>query len=153
MSRNILQKLLSSLRFLCVAALASFPSALAQTDFSESLNSPEETAIQLSNEEIFQAFADVRDDAEVQDVARTRAVNSWYADGRFISRWNNGVDSGEVTGTWRVKNDLRCVTIFAGLPQRLGQESCGAVYRRGSKYLSVNSDGSIHGIHTLSPLP
>ncbi|MFK8048380.1 MAG: hypothetical protein AB8B81_08105 [Halioglobus sp.] len=139
--------------FFCVAAISSFSSALAQTNLPKTLSAPDETAIQLTDEEIIRAFSDVRDNAEVQDVAKTRAVNSWYADGRFISRWNNGVDSGEVTGTWRVENDLRCVTISSGLPQRHGQESCGPVYRRGSKYLSVNSDGSIHGIHTLSPLP
>lgn len=108
--------------------------------------------MQLSGEEILQAFNDVRDDAKVQDAAGTRAVNYWYADGRFVSRWNNAVDSGEVAGTWRVENDLRCITISSGLAQRIGQESCGPVFRRGNTYLSFNPDGSVHGIHTLSPL-
>lgn len=140
------------LRFFCLAFLASSPLAMAETGLPESPGEHDAPMIQLSGEEILQAFSDVRDDAEVQDAAGTRAVNHWHADGRFISRWSNGVDSGEVTGMWRVENDLRCITVSAGLPQRVGQEICGAVFRRGGKYVSFDSDGSIHGIHTLSPL-
>lgn len=110
-------------------------------------------AIELSGEEIQQAFSDVRDNAEVQDAAKTRASNDWYADGRFINRWDNGTNSGVVTGTWRIKGNQRCVTVTIGLPGRVGKESCGVISRRGDKYLSYNPDGSIHGIHTLSPLP
>ncbi|MEP1470225.1 MAG: hypothetical protein ABJK20_16685 [Halieaceae bacterium] len=106
----------------------------------------------LTGEEIQQAFANVRDDARVQDDAKTRAVNQWHSDGRFISRWKNDSDAGEVTGNWRVSNDMRCVTISKGVPQRIGKESCGVIFRRGDEYLSFNGDGSIHGIHTLTPL-
>ena len=72
--------------------------------------------------------------------------------GRFISRWSNSVDSGEVVGTWRVENNQRCITISKGVPQRVGKESCGPIFRRGNTYLSINADGSIHGIHSLTPL-
>ncbi|MCX2983146.1 hypothetical protein EYC98_19975 [Halieaceae bacterium IMCC14734] len=109
--------------------------------------------VQLSGQEILEAFANVRDDATVQDAAETRAVNYWYADGRFVNRWSNDKDSGSVIGSWRVKGDLRCITIISGLPDRLGQESCNPVFRRGNDYMSFNADGSVHGIHALSALP
>ena len=151
-SNDIVNGRILYLCFFCLACLATSPSARAETNVPEAASEPDASAVQLSDEEILQAFANVRDDAIVQDAAGTRAVNRWHADGRFMSRWSNGTDSGEVTGTWRVENDLRCITISTGLPQRVGQESCGPVFRRGSKYLSINSDGSIHGVHTLSPL-
>ena len=140
------------LGFLCIASLVSSPLALSETNLSKISVEPDAAAIKLNGGEILRTFADVRDDAKVQDAAGTRAVNHWYSDGNFISRWSNGLDSGEVTGTWRIEKNMRCITITAGLPQRVGKERCGPVFRRGSEYLSFNSDGSIHGIHTLSPL-
>ena len=140
------------LRFFCLIFLAASPSAMTETNLPELSSEQGALAIQLSSDEILQAFTDVRDDAEVQDTARTRAVNHWLADGRFTNRWSNGEASGEVTGIWRVENDRRCIAITKGLPQSIGQESCGPVFRRGDKYVTFNSDGSIHGIHTLSPL-
>lgn len=151
-NNNILHGWRLYLRFFCLASLLISPLAMTETKLPKILSEPEAPAIPLDGEEILQAFADVRDDAKVQDAAGSRAVNLWYTDGTFISRWSNGVDSGEVTGTWRVENDMRCITISTGLPQRVGKESCAAVFRRGSEYLSFNSDGSIHGIHTLSSL-
>jgi len=136
----------------CLIFLAASHVGMAQTNLPKTLSQAHVQTIQLSSEEILQAFANVRDDAEVQDVTGTRAVNYWYAEGRFVSRWSNGIDCGEVVGAWRVENNLRCITISSGLAQRIGKESCSAVFRRGKKYLSSNSDGSIHGIHTLSPL-
>lgn len=134
-----------------VYSLCSF-SVSAETSLTGSPGEIDSPARQLSGEEILRDFADVQDDARVQDAAGTTAVNHWYADGRFVNRWSNGKDSGEVTGTWRVEKDQRCVTIATGLPEREGQESCGPVFQRGSEYLSFNPDGSIHGIHSLSPL-
>ena len=151
-NNNILHGWLFYLRFFCLACVLISPVAMTETKHAKILGEPGAPAIPLDGEEILQAFADVRDDAKVQDAAGTRAVNHWYTDGAFVSLWSNGVDSGEVTGTWRVENDMRCITISTGLPQRVGKESCGAVFRRGSEYLSFNPDGSIHGIHTLSPL-
>ena len=113
---------------------------------------PVAAAEQLSTAAIIQAFNNVRDEAQVQDAAGTSAVNHWYADGRFSNRWRNTAGSGEVTGRWRAADDQRCVTILSGLPAREGKETCSPVYRRGDRYLSLNPDGSIHGIHTLTPL-
>ena len=109
-------------------------------------------AVRLSTEEIKQAFANVRDEAQVQDSAGTTAVNYWYADGRFVNEWSSQNDSGRVTGRWRAENDQRCILISSGLPDRIGKETCGPVYRRGQIYLSLNPDGSIHGKHRLSPM-
>jgi len=38
------------------------------------------------------------------------------------------------------------------LPDREGIESCGPLYREQDLFYSVNQDGSVHGIHRLSPL-
>lgn len=136
----------------CLLGPVSPVSVSAETSQPDAAGERDNPALQLSGEQIVRDFADVRDDAKVQDAAGTTAVNHWYADGRFVNRWSNGKDSGEVTGTWRVENNQRCVTIATGLPEREGQESCGPVFQRGSDYLSFNPDGSIHGIHRLSPL-
>ena len=78
-------------------------------------------------------------------------VYYWYSDGSFTSEWSNARDSGKVTGRWRPHDNQRCIIITAGLPDRTGKENCGPLFRKGEKIISVNSDGSIHGIHTLSP--
>ncbi len=108
---------------------------------------------QLSGEEIKLAFNNVRDQAEVQDALVTTAENQWHADGRFISIWNNQQQSGKVTGRWFVQQDTRCVIIETGLPSMTNQTKCGPIFERNEKYYTVNEDGSIHGIHTLSELP
>ena len=94
----------------------------------------------------------MRDRASVQDSAGTTAVNAWYSDGSFVNRWQNGEHSGEVRGRWWARDDKRCIVITAGLPEREGVESCSPLYREGERYFSVNPDGSVHGIHQLSPL-
>ncbi|MFK7730112.1 MAG: hypothetical protein AB8B48_00690 [Pseudomonadales bacterium] len=106
----------------------------------------------LSGEEITRAFSDVRDAAEIQDAAGTTAVNHWHGDGRFLNRWKNAASSGEVTGSWRVVGDLRCVLIRSGLQGAIGKEKCSPVYKAGERYVSINDDGSVHAFHTLTPL-
>ncbi|MCB1678063.1 MAG: hypothetical protein KDI16_05205 [Halioglobus sp.] len=88
----------------------------------------------------------------MQDSPGGRAVNHWFADGTFTSEWSNADRAGRVSGTWRVAADRRCVTIVTGLPGRANEETCSPIYRRGSRYISVNAQGGIHGIHTLSPI-
>jgi hypothetical protein len=106
----------------------------------------------LSTEEIRQVFSNVRDDADVQDSAGTTAVNYWYADGTFTNEWSNKSGAGTIRGRWRAHNDQRCIVITAGLPDRIGKETCSPVLRRDQHYISINADGSIHGIHTLTPI-
>jgi len=111
-----------------------------------------ENAVRLSTEAIKQSFANVCDNAEVQDAAGTTASNAWYADGRLVNRWSNGERSGTVTGQWSAKAGLRCVVILTGLPAAEGNRRCSPVYRAGSDYFSINPDGSVHGIHRLTPM-
>jgi len=111
-----------------------------------------EGARRLSTEEIRQAFANVHDTARVQNSSGTTAVNQWFADGRLINNWSNSSASGTVTARWYVENGMRCVLIQSGIPAEIGKKKCGPVYQRGMDYFSVNADGSIHGIHRLSPM-
>ncbi len=115
-------------------------------------NRPPPGSSQLSTQEIQCLFSDVRDDASVQDSAGTKAINYWYGDGSFTNQWSNDRGSGEVRGHWRAHNNRRCIVITEGLPERIGVESCAPMYRNDNRYFSVNSDGSVHGIHRLSPL-
>lgn len=132
----------------------ALPAAAAEDDNTPGLIADAELrkAVRLSTAEILQTFANVRDQAEVQDADHTRAVNQWYADGRFVNHWRSPHGSGKVTGRWRAQNGKRCVTILSGLPERIGRETCSPVYRLGQIYLSINPDGSVHGKHSLSPL-
>ncbi len=106
----------------------------------------------LTTGEIAQVFSGVRDDATVQDAAGTSAVNFWCADGTFTNAWSNGTRSGKVVGRWRAFNDERCVVITSGHPEFEDVERCSPILRTGERYLSVNPDGSIHGVHTLSTI-
>lgn len=108
--------------------------------------------LKLSGDQIEQVFANVQDHAMVAGDTGASALNHWYSDGRFISRWKSKTESGEVSGTWRVHNDERCVTIQSGLPDRAGREICSPIYRENDLYISVNPDGSIHGRHRLTPI-
>ena len=151
--RGPLYSITTTILFLVGSACFSYAfAAELENVLPEDSSRPFAETQQLNNQQILDAFADVRDDAEVQDAAGSRAVNYWYASGRFVSAWRNGTSSGEVSGTWQVKNDQRCIVITAGLPERVGKESCNPVFRRGSQYFSFNSDGTVHGIHTLSAL-
>ena len=109
-------------------------------------------AVALTTGEIRQVFANVKDEAEVQDAAGTHAVNYWYSDGTFTNTWRNANASGEVAGRWWARDGKRCVMITAGLPAREGVAQCSPVYRRGDHYLSIEPDGRIHGIHRLSTI-
>lgn len=108
--------------------------------------------LKLSGEQIEKVFADVQDDAIVTGDTGASALNYWYSDGRFVSRWRSKTGSGEVSGTWRVHNDQRCVTIRSGLSDRAEPEICSPIYRENGLYISFNADGSIHGRHKLTPI-
>ena len=86
------------------------------------------------------------------DAVGTTAVNHWYADGTFTSEWSNQETSGKVVGRWRAFANQRCVIIESGLPDHSARERCSPILRRGDNYVSINADGSVHGIHTLTPI-
>ena len=112
-----------------------------------------ELQTRLTTAQIIDTFSNVIDRGEVQDQRGISAETYWYADGRFVSRWwprSEGVADPvpqSVAGHWRAENDLRCVA-FAPLTDNAW--SCAAVWRLGDgRYLSMNPNGSIHGLHVL----
>ena len=115
-------------------------------------NDPLNGLTPLTGEEILKAFSNVKDHAQVQDKAKTRATNLWLGDGQFTSTWRNDRANGIVIGKWYVQEGQRCVIIETGLEDLTDKPKCGPIYRQGDSYFSVNTDGSIHGIHQLSPL-
>jgi hypothetical protein len=64
--------------------------------------------------------------------------------------WKSGDHSGTVTGTWYVENDLRCIHFDQS--DTTPNPECVKLYATGDDtYTSVWPDGSIHGIHTVTP--
>ena len=136
-----------TLRVAMVAGVYGFPVAVAVAQPALPAD-----ALRLTSSEIVAAFSDVRDEGEVQDGSGGVAVNHWFADGRFRSEWHSAAGTGIVTGRWRAAEDMRCIVIDSGLPEREGAEECTPIYRHGERYISVNPSGTVHGLHTLSPM-
>lgn len=115
----------------------------------------------LTGTEITRLFSDVLDRGEVQSQPGISAETHWHADGTFVSRWwtegnsasdasDKGAVKQEVTGRWRTENGLRCVT-FDSVTKP--DWSCAEVWLLDNgRVLSLNPDGSAHGLHRLSPL-
>jgi len=118
----------------------------------------------LTSTEITRLFSDVIDRGEVQSERGISAETHWHTDGTFVSRWwteadpasdardtsDKGSVTQEVTGRWRAERDLRCVTFDTGTQS---DWSCAEVWLLGDgRILSLNPDGSAHGLHRLSPL-
>ncbi len=107
----------------------------------------------LSGPEIEARFADVEDRADVQDGSGGGAVNTWHADGTFVSRWQTARASGELSGTWWINaRGERCVHM-GQVPDAGPAKRCGPIYACGDAYRSVNARGETHGIHRLRPIP
>ena len=115
------------------------------------LENPLETGARLTTLEIRTLFTDASDQAILHGSSAT-ATNEWHKDGRFINNWQDSNRSGTVTGFWYAKNDQRCVEIETGPAELVATTRCGPIYRRHKWFFSVNPDGGIHAIHTLSPL-
>ncbi len=118
----------------------------------------------LTSTEITRLFSDVIDRGEVQSERGISAETHWHTDGTFVSRWwteadpasdardtsDKGSVTQEVTGRWRAERDLRCVTFDTGTQS---DWSCAEVWLLDDgRILSLNPDGSAHGLHRLSPL-
>lgn len=118
----------------------------------------------LTSTEITRLFSEVIDRGEVQSERGISAETHWHTDGTFVSRWwteadpvsdardmsDKGSVIQEVTGRWRAERDLRCVTFDTGTQS---DWSCAEVWLLDDgRILSLNPDGSAHGLHRLSPL-
>jgi len=127
----------------------------------------------LKSTEITRLFSDVIDRGEVQNQRGISAETHWHADGTFVTWWwtqastvtdasdasdasdvsdvrDKGAVKREVTGRWRTERDLRCVTFDSGTQP---DWSCAEVWLLDDgRILSLNPDGSAHGLHRLSPL-
>ena len=140
--------------------------AAAESISEEELRSDLVGKKRLTSIQITGLFSDVIDRGEVQNRRGISAETYWRADGTFVSRWwteasQSGVtsdlsdgDAGavtqQVTGRWRTERDLRCVTFDSGTQP---DGSCAEVWRLDDgRILSLNPDGSAHGLHRLSPL-
>lgn len=113
----------------------------------------EEARVRLTTAEIAALFAGVRDTAVVQEFSGSSAVTYWHADGRFETRWRNETTTGRVSGRWFARDDQRCAVYTGRDGAQPPTTECAAIYRQGERYLSVKPDGTVHGMHILSPLP
>ena len=137
-----------------VLGLSLAPGATAEQGGHDRSISNFELQTKLTTAQIIDTFSNVIDRGEVQDQRGISAETHWYADGRFVSRWWQPSESDpdpepqSVAGHWRAENDLRCV---AFTPLTDNAWSCAAVWRlEDGRYLSMNPDGSIHGLHVLT---
>jgi hypothetical protein len=108
----------------------------------------------LTSIQITRFFSDVIDRGEVQNQRGISAETHWYSDGIFVSQWwgevsDDGAVKQEVTGRWRAQHDLRCVLFDSGVePDWSGAQIW---LLDDGRVLSLNPDGSAHGLHRLTP--
>ena len=135
--------------------------AAAEPIREKGLTSGPVSKTRLTSTEITRLFSDVLDRGEVQNQRGISAETHWHADGTFVSRWwtegNSASDASgkgavkqKVTGRWRTEHGLRCVAFDSGTKP---DWSCAEVWLLDNgRVLSLNPDGSAHGLHRLSPL-
>jgi hypothetical protein len=108
----------------------------------------------LSTSEILETFSNALDRGEVQNGKGISAETLWLSSGHFETRWWRETAEAPkinvVSGRWKVENNQRCV-LFAGASQ--GEWQCTPVFQRADgAIISLNGDGSLHGIHKIIPL-
>lgn len=130
--------------------------AYAEFSGEEAQNDALQRQSRLTTLQIAAFFSDVIDRGDVQDQQGIQAETQWYSDGRFVSRWwQQAPDNGDsvirqVAGRWKAENNRRCVT-FGSESQT--NWSCAEVWLLDDgRILSLNPDGSPHGVHQISPL-
>ena len=111
-------------------------------------------AVQLSTSEILETFSDTLDRGAVQSKRGISAETRWLSSGGFETRWWR--ETGEapkinvVSGRWKAENNERCV-LFQGNSE--GDWQCTPVFQRADgAIISLNGDGSVHGVHQIAPL-
>ena len=111
-------------------------------------------AVRLSTSEILETFSDTLDRGAVQSKRGISAETRWLSSGGFETRWWR--ETGEapkinvVSGRWKAEGNERCV-LFQGNSE--GEWQCTPVFQRADgAIISLNGDGSVHGIHQILPL-
>ena len=117
-----------------------------EADFAE--------AVQLSTSEILETFSDTLDSGAVQSKSGISAETRWLSSGDFETRWWRETGAAPkinvVSGRWKAENNERCV-LFQGVPEADWQ--CAPVFQRADgAIISLNGDGSVHGVHQVAPL-
>lgn len=110
--------------------------------------------IRLSTSEILETFSDTLDRGAVQTDDGIAAETRWLSSGGFETRWWR--ETGEapkinvVSGRWKAENNERCI-LFQGNSE--GEWQCTPVFQRADgAIISLNEDGSVHGVHQVAPL-
>lgn len=114
-------------------------------------NTLPEDAVPLSTEEITATFAGVKENYKGRDNPAVTATGTFGEDGEFAASWSAGSQSGDVTGEWYAEDGKRCLKTINSNGGSTDIE-CHAIYKTGEVYTSLNDDGSIHGIHSLTPM-
>jgi hypothetical protein len=142
--------------YLSCCLVAAMSHANAEYPGNEAQNDALQRQSRLTTVQIAAFFSDVIDRGDVQDQRGIQAETHWYSDGRFVSRWwPQAPDNGDsvirqVTGRWKAENNRRCVTFG---PESQTNWSCAEVWLLDDgRILSLNPDGSPHGVHQISPL-
>ena len=111
-------------------------------------------AVQLSTSEIIETFSNTLDRGVVKSKSGIFAETRWLSSGGFETRWWR--ETGEapkinvVSGRWKAENNERCVLLQGNSE---GEWQCTPVFKRADgAIISLNEDGSVHGIHQIAPL-
>lgn len=110
--------------------------------------------VQLSTSEILETFSDTLDRGAVQTGIGISAETRWLSTGRFETRWwrqtGEATKMNVVSGRWKAENNQRCVWFDDASED---EWQCTPVFQRAdSAIISLNGDGSVHGIHQIAPL-
>jgi len=107
-------------------------------------------AVPLTTDEITTTFSGTKESYVGKDNPSVTANATFGVGGEYEASWAAGNQKGTAKGEWYAEDGKRCLK-----ENKSGEEvslECHIFYKTGSVYTSVNEDGSIHGIHTLTPL-
>ena len=112
-------------------------------------------AVRLSTSEILKTFSDTLDRGAVQTGKGISAETRWLSTGRFETRWWRQTGEASkinvVSGRWKAENNERCVWFDVASED---EWHCTPVFQRADgAIISLNGDGSMHGIHQISRAP
>lgn len=140
-----------------IIAMSLTLSAIPNTSIADSEKHQEADfaqAVQLSTSEIVETFSDTLDRGAVHSKSGISAETQWLSSGHFETRWWREIGPtpkiNVVSGRWKAENNERCV-LLQGTSE--GEWQCTPVFERADGVIiSLNEDGSVHGIHQIVPL-